>query len=77
MLDKILADTSINYDIAAVWAIDAINSLKNINGFSPNQLAIGSNPQLSSILIDDLPPLTSKPTVQTWCFARFGSIYTN
>ena len=62
--DKIRADASINYDIAVAWAINAKNSLQNRNGFLPYQLAIGSNPQLPSILSDDFPALSFKPTYQ-------------
>ena len=65
MSDKILADTSINYDIAVAWAIYTKNSLQNINGLWPYQLAIGGNPQLPSLLKNiDLPTLSSKPTYQ-------------
>ena len=54
LLDKILADTSINYDIPVDWFINAKNSLQNINGFFSYQLAIVGNLQLSSVLSDDL-----------------------
>ena len=54
ILDKILADTSINYDILVDWFINAKNSLQNINGFLSYQLAIVDN-LLSSVLSDDLP----------------------
>ena len=57
ILDKILADTSINYDILVDWFINAKNSLQNINGFLSYQLAIVDN-LLSSVLSDDLPSHT-------------------
>ena len=64
VLDKILTDTSINYDIAVAWAINAKNSLQNICGFSLYQLAIDGNPQLPCVLSEDLPALSSKPKYQ-------------
>ena len=64
MLDKITADNDIDLDLAITWAINAKNSLYNVNGFSPFQLAIGCNPQLPSVLNGNLPALTSKPASQ-------------
>ena len=45
MLDRILEESTnnINIDIADAWAINAKNSLTNVHGFSPYQLAIGQN----------------------------------
>ena len=45
MLDRILEESTnnINIDIADAWAINAKNSLTNVHGFSPYQLAIGHN----------------------------------
>lgn len=63
-LDKILADTSINYDTAVARAINAKNSLQNINGYSSYRVVIGGNPQVPSALSDDLPALSSKSTYQ-------------
>ena len=57
MLDTILEESN-NTDIAVVWAINAKNSLTNVHGFSPYQLAIGQNHILSCAA-------TSKPLVLT------------
>ena len=57
MLDTILEESN-NTDIAVVWAINAKNSLTNVHGFSPYQLAIGQNHILPCAA-------TSKPLVLT------------
>ena len=62
MLDKVIDDTGYNLKIVLPWCINAKNSLYNIHGFSPFQLALGCNPTLPSILSDKLPALTNKPT---------------
>ena len=62
MLDKVLADTSCDLETALAWCVNAKNSLANINGFSPYQLSIGTNPRLPSTLTDDLPALTAPIT---------------
>ena len=41
--------------IALSRTISANNSLKNVNGFSPNQLAFGSNPNLLNKMNSKLP----------------------
>ena len=43
MLDRILEESTNNIDIADAWVINAKNSLTNVHGFSPYQLAIGQN----------------------------------
>ena len=58
MLDKVLADTDCNFDVALAWCINAKNSMINIHGFTPYQLAFGKNPTLPSTL-DNLPPANS------------------
>ena len=42
-------------DIALAWAVSAKNSLMNIQGFSPNQLVFGHNPNYPCVL-DNYPP---------------------
>jgi len=61
MLDRILFETNCNIDLALAWATNAKNSLQNISGFSPYQLALGQNPKLPSTCNDDLPAVTNKP----------------
>ena len=55
MLDKVLEDTDCGIDIAVAWCVNAKNSLYNIHGFSPFQLAIGKNP-VFPVAIDSQPP---------------------
>ena len=62
MLDKVLHDFNCTFEIALAWCINAKNSLTNIHGFSPYQLAIGSNPNLPSCHTDKLPALTNQPS---------------
>ena len=62
MLDKITDDTNCSMDIAVAWAINAKNSLNNVHGFSPFQLALGCNPTLPNVLNDQLPALSNRPT---------------
>ena len=40
MLGRILEESTNNIDIAVTWKINAKNSLTNVHGFSPYQLAI-------------------------------------
>ena len=58
MLDKVLADTSCNFDIALAWCINAKNSMINVHGFTPYQLAFGKNPTLPTAF-ENLPPANS------------------
>ena len=61
MLDKVLRDTDCSFDMALSWCINAKNSLTNVHGFSPYQLAIGTNPRLPSITTDKPPALSGEP----------------
>ena len=55
MIYKVLEDTKCNINIALSWVTNAKNSIQNIHGFSPYQLAIGTNPALPNSL-NDRPP---------------------
>ena len=55
MLDKITADGKCNPEMALAWCINAKNSLANVHGFSPYQIALGFNPKLPCVLSDKLP----------------------
>ena len=56
MVTKLLEE---GYDLedAVCLATSAKNALANINGFSPNQLVFGKNPNFPSVLTSDLPGL--------------------
>ena len=44
MLNKVLEENYCSLDIALAWCLNAENTLQNVHGFSPFQLAIGQNP---------------------------------
>ena len=48
MEDKTLEESQSNLDLVLSWCLNAKNSLANVHGFSPFQLAIGQNPKLLS-----------------------------
>ena len=64
MMNKIIHDSKCSSEIALCWALNAKNSLQNVAGFSPFQLAIGFNPNLPSTINDKLPSLTNKSSSQ-------------
>ena len=47
-VSKIIEETNCDLDVAFAWAVSTKNYLKNVNGFSPNQLVFGK------IVLDDL-----------------------
>ena len=65
MLDKILEENNCNIEIALAWSLNAKNSLQNVHGFSPYQLAFGTNPRLPSALSDKPPALTHESVTET------------
>lgn len=66
-LDKVIAETGCNIDLAIAWSVNAKNSLANVNGFTPYQISIGTNPKLPSLLNDKLPALTAESTSEIVC----------
>ena len=62
MVHKIMEDAKCDIQLALCWALNAKNSLQNVAGFSPFQLAIGCNLTLPSTLHDKLPSLSSRPS---------------
>ena len=59
LLDKVLEENQCSLEVALAWCINAKNSLQNVHGFSPFQLALGQNPKLPSVLSDRPPAFTS------------------
>ena len=47
-------------ETALAWAVSAKNSLQNVYGYSPNQLVLGRNVNLPSV-VEDLPPAFDHP----------------
>ena len=61
MLEKVLAESKCDFDAALSWCLTAKNSLQNVNGFTPYQIAIGRNPTFPMAVENDLPANTSVP----------------
>ena len=57
MVDRILEDVNCSIDVALAWATSAKNSLKNIFGYSPNQLVFAKNPNLPIVVGSEPPAL--------------------
>ena len=53
-------DRGLSIEVALAWAVNAKNAISNYSGFSPYQLVLGQNPNLPSVLTDDLPALEGK-----------------
>ncbi len=57
-VSKILEENpETHLDVALIWGINAKNTLKMFYGYSPYQLIFGSNPNLSSVMVDQPPAL--------------------
>ena len=56
---KTMADSNCSPEVALSWAVHSKNSLSNVHGFSPYQLAIGYNPKLPSVLSNRPPAMES------------------
>ena len=59
ILTKVMDDNKSTVDVALPWSLNAKNSLHSSSGFSPNQLVMGRNPNLPSILNNKLPAFRS------------------
>ena len=55
-----MEDAGCDLELALSWAVAAKNSLKNVNGFSPNQLVFRGNPNYPTALNSKLPALEGK-----------------
>ena len=61
MLDKVLAESKCDFDSALAWCLTAKNSLQNVDGFTPFQIALGRNPSFPMAVENDLPANTAVP----------------
>ena len=61
MLDKVLTDSKCPFNVALMWCTNAKNSLHNVHGFSPYQLALGQNTRPPALLTDT-PPAHESPS---------------
>ena len=57
VVDRILEDVNCSIVVALAWAISAKNSLKNVFGYSPNQLVFAKNPNLPIVVGSEPPAL--------------------
>ena len=61
---KTMEDIKCDLQLTVSWAVSAKNLLKNVHGFSPNQLVLGKNPNFSNVCDDLLPALENKTTCE-------------
>ena len=64
MMIKVIDDQKCPAEIALAWSLSAKNALKNVYGFSPNQLVFGHNPNLPSVIDSKLPALSGTTSSQ-------------
>ena len=57
MTVKLEEETGNNLEVCLMWALQAKNSLVNVNGFSPYQFVFGKNPYLPGVLTSRLPAM--------------------
>ena len=57
---KIMEDFKCDLQLAISWAVSAKNSLKNVHGFSQNQLVFGKNLNFPNVCDDLLPALENE-----------------
>ena len=62
MINKTLQESQFSLDLALSWYLNPRNSLTNIHGFLPFQLALGQNSKLLPTFIDKPPALTPSST---------------
>lgn len=63
-VNKTVDDTKCDLEMAVAWAVSAKNSLKNVHGYSPNQLVFGRNTNHPCAENDKLPALENKTSSQ-------------
>ena len=63
---KAMEDAGCDLEFALSWAVAAKDSLKNINGFSLNQLVFRGNPNFPTALNCKLPALEGKSSTEVF-----------
>ena len=61
-VSKTMEDAHCDLNIALAWGVCAKNALKNVHGFSPNQLVVGRNPNFPNVFDNQLPVLEGRTT---------------
>ena len=74
MLDKTLEDTGADFQLTLAWCVNAKDSLANVHGFSPFQLALGQNPKIP-LVFNDKPPAMSSPTTSKFFFFTLTALH--
>ena len=59
-VSKIMKDVNCQLEVAVAWSVSAKNCLKNVYGFSPNQLVFWRNPNYPNNFDNQLPALEGK-----------------
>ena len=57
---KTMKETNFKLETAVVWAVSAKNSLSGHQGYSPNMLVFGRNPNYPNVLTSELPALETQ-----------------
>ena len=57
MVLKLIEDLNCSLELALTWSLSSKNALGNINGYSPNQLVFGYNPNIPTALNNKPPAL--------------------
>ena len=55
-----MEETNCKLETAVVWAVSAKNSLSGHQGYSPNMLVFGRNPNYPNVLTSELPALETQ-----------------
>ena len=63
-VSKGMKDVNCQLEVAVAWSVSAKNCLKNVYGFSSNQLAFGRNPNYPNNSDNQLPALERKTSSQ-------------
>ena len=63
-VSKTIEESNCDLELAVAWAISAKNALKNVHGFSPNQLVFGKNPNYPCAENNQAPALENKTSSQ-------------
>ena len=63
-VSKVMKDVNCQLEVAVAWSVSAKNCLKNVYGFSPNQLVFRRNPNYPSNFDNQLPALEGKTSSQ-------------
>ena len=57
-----MCDSKYPFEVVLCWAVSAKNTLSSVNGYSPNQLVFGKNPNMPSVLVNKPPALEGVST---------------